>query len=76
MKRIDKAYELFPMGIEEEGELIPKTRYIEEYCPYNLINGIGEEGNYSGEHGYSADNSITFQGCKGITCIECWNKEL
>jgi hypothetical protein len=73
MKRIDKAFENFPDGIcDDDDKFISKENYINEYCPYNLQ--VSEE-DYDWSKGTVGDSS-DIKGCRGITCIECWNKEL
>lgn len=73
MKRIDKAYELFPDGVDlGDGVVIPKEEYVYEFCPYNL--GVDDTDSAYYDNGNEKD--IQDKGCRGITCEECWNKEV
>lgn len=72
MKRIDKACELFPDGVDlGDGVVVPKEEYVYEFCPYNL--GV-DDTNYTGSDGY--EENLNVKGCRGVACEECWNEEV
>lgn len=54
------------------------NRIIEESCPYTVFDAIGHTTEYLNE--IDLDTAVfgeddIVQGCRGITCKECWNQE-
>lgn len=72
MKRIEKAYMDYPNGIvlPKSNNIIKDTKII-DCCPYFLDCGEDnlDELSKVGDYG-------NIKGCKGITCEQCWNKEI
>ena len=64
MKRIDKAFSCF------KGEA--RCQIIENHCPYEMDNSLDD---YDINTFQFSDTHIE-KGCRGITCAECWDKEL
>ena len=72
MKRIDMAYEQYPDRIVvEKGKVLTSDMMVEDCCPYFLDCGEDDldEATKVGVYG-------DIKGCRGITCEQCWDKEL
>ena len=64
MRRIDKAFSVFKG--KARCEIIPN------YCPYNVDPRLPDvDGNT-----YREETECREQGCRGISCEECWDVEL
>lgn len=78
MKIIDYLYknkkEKLESWTDSQKEKTTKKRAIENFCPgmFGVGPVIDFDNNKADKdsHGYYLTN-----GCRGITCIECWNKE-
>ncbi|MBQ8044019.1 MAG: hypothetical protein IJ272_07745 [Clostridia bacterium] len=68
MRRIDKAFRCFP------GKL--KCQIVAEYCPCEMDSKL--EGMDINTYRFSdeAGAQDTEPGCRGITCEDCWEKEI
>jgi len=68
MRRIDKAFSHFPDKL--------KCQIVTEHCPYEMDNNLDNMDintyHFSDEAGAEDPDS----GCRGITCEECWEKEI
>lgn len=64
MRRIDKAFSVFKG--KARCEIIPN------YCPYNVDPRLPDvDGNT-----YREETECREQGCRGISCEDCWDTEL
>lgn len=69
MKRIDAAIEKFPNGVTYDDKTFIGLEFIGEFCPFNLQ--VGKD-----DYDWSQGLSDNVSGCRGISCIECWNKDV
>ena len=64
MRRIDKAFQCF------KGQY--RSEIIDDYCPYEMDDSLDD----FDINTYTFSDSSTGHGCRGITCEECWDKEI
>ena len=64
MRRIDKAFKV--LKDKARCEIIPN------YCPYNIDHSLPD---VDGDT-YREETSCREQGCRGISCEECWDTKL
>lgn len=66
MRRIDKAFEKFTG--------MARCQIVPTYCPYNVDNSW-EDADLD-TYQFSDNGCNNERGCRGITCDECWDKEV
>ena len=71
MKRLEKAYTLYPNGVVYGDDIGVRKVSITECCPYYINCGEDDldEQTKVGEYG-------DIRGCRGISCDQCWDKEI
>ncbi|MCR3759202.1 hypothetical protein KYB31_09390 [Clostridium felsineum] len=62
---------LLEKAFEAEKEPIKKERIVEAYCPYDYGLGLDLDSQTVKLNEYTDAT-----GCRGITCKECWGKEI
>ena len=68
MKRIDKAFKSFPNK--------SKCQIVVEHCPYEMDATMEDMDIDTYCFSGQADSGNEEPGCRGITCEECWEKEI
>lgn len=68
MRRIDKAFKCFA------GKL--RCQIVEEHCPYDMDASLENMDINTYHFSNEAQAENTEPGCSGITCEECWEKEI
>ena len=66
MKRIEKAQEKIPYLL--------KSSIIKLFCPYDIDDTLDDSD--MSTYRFDDPNSRYKTGCRGITCKECWDKEI